>query len=189
MAAGRKSPDEVVQNRRTQIGIIAARLSKDGRIITVPAIRAELIKTKEFSEISESQVWHDYRYVCSENTFVKDMAQYTYSQMVENDYNGYVWIYDEARKNYEKKWTQSKQIRYQDNKSKGKWKTETVITEELAAPKARFLEIMIAAKKAMADIREGRSQKISVALLQHEFGQTKRELDILRAKATSQATS
>jgi chorismate-pyruvate lyase len=94
--------------------------------------------------------------------------------MVETAYTNYAWIYNEARKNYLKKWTLSKTI---IRTSKEGEIIEEVTTEEIAQPKIAFLNIMLNSQKSMEDIIDGRSQNVSVALLSQRFMELERELD------------
>lgn len=162
------------KNRQEQIALIITRFHSSGKAVTVYTIQKELKESARKIIVDIRTIYRDLIEINKENSFVKDLAQYHYSKMVEDLYTNYSWIYNEARKNYLKKWTLSKTI---TRISKEEEIIEEVTTEEIAQPKIAFLNIMINSQKAMEDIIDGRSQKISVALLSRRFVEIERELD------------
>lgn len=176
-----------IKTRQQQVALLMTRLQAEGKQIDKITVKEELAKLKTPIVVDESTAYRDIVAVSRKNTFVVDIAQFTYSQMCENSFFNYRWIYNEARKNYEKNWNRNQIIYKKD--SEGFTTEESHVTEELAEPKARFLDIMIKAQQAMDDMREGRTTKVSVALLNHEFVRVREELDNANNKLEEFATA
>ncbi len=162
------------KNRQAQIALLIAKFNSIGQAVTVHTIQKELKKSARPIIVDIRTIYRDLIEINKENSFVLELAQYHYSKMVETAYTNYAWIYNEARKSYLKKWTLSKMI---TRTSKEEETVEEITTEEIAQPKISFLNIMLNSQRFMEDIIDGRSQKISVALLSRRFVELERELD------------
>lgn len=162
------------KNRQAQITLIIAKFNSIGQIPTVYTIQKELKESTRKIIVDIRTIYRDLIEINKENSFVKDLAQYHYSKMVETAYTNYAWVYNQARKNYLKKWTLSKTI---TRTTKEEEIVEEVTTEEIAQPKIAFLNIMLNSQKSMEDIIDGRTQQVSVALISRRFVELERELD------------
>ena len=175
------------EQRRNHVRLLMTRFHSEGKQITGIAVQNELSKFPKPILVSLETIYQDIKAVNSKNTFVRDIAQYNYSQMCENSFHNYSWIYEEARKNYDKSWTLNRTITRKDED--GNVTEEVVETGELASGKQGFLRVMKEAQREMDNLREGRMMKVSVALINNEFVQLKTELENANKKLEEYATS
>lgn len=181
MGRTKNSTEDAIQTRRKIIMLIMGTIRNEGGYASIDAVWNRIKehqitinrkKTKPYSTIDRSTIGEDLRRINIENTFVRDLSQYHYSQLKEDMFGSLQWIYNEAKKNYEKEWTMS---RTTTRETKDGEFTEEVITQPIAGPKASFLNIMKDCTKEMNEILDGRTIQISTALLSQRLGELERE--------------
>ena len=168
------------KNRQEQITLIIAKLNSEGRAVTVFQIQKELRNLTKPIIIDDRTIYRDMVEVSKENTFVRDLAQYSYSKLCQDAWDKYSWIYNEARKCYEKKWMLTRKIIQRDRH--GKIISQRTETGETFQNKSRFLTIMKQAQGSLDGLRNGRTANVSVALINNEFVTLKKELEIANKK-------
>lgn len=168
------------KNRQEQIALIIAKLNSEGSAVTVFQIQKELRNLTKPIIIDDRTVYMDMVEVSKKNTFVRDLAQYSYSKLCQDAWNNYSWIYNEARKCYEKKWILTTKITKKDRN--GRIISQRTETRETFQNKSRFLTIMKQAQGALDGLINGRTANVSVALINNEFVTLKEELKIANKK-------
>ncbi len=177
MARTKGSNEIEVSVRREMIMLVMGSLRNEGQFITTDTVHQRMQqvtqtrkgkKVKPYSSISRATIGDDMKAINVQNSFVRDLSQYHYSALKENIFSSLQWIYNQAKINYEKTWTQSKTI---TRETKDGEYSEEVTTAELAQPKAAFLNIMKDATKEMNEILDAKTIQVSVALLSQRLGQ------------------
>jgi hypothetical protein len=130
-----------LQKRRNQLVIILSRFHAEGKHPTLQALKKELKKLRVEAELST--ISEDLKEINRKNTFVKDLAQYHYSSLCESHLHNMIWIYAEAKKQYQQ--------------------------SEDAKAKNAFLNTMMTAQTAIQEAINGKMMDVSVAMIQNEF--------------------
>lgn len=174
------SPDAIAQ-RREMIMLIMGTIRNEGGYSSIDSVHQRLLqveitqnkkKEKPYKNISRETIADDLRKINRENTFVRDIAQFHYSQIKEDMFASLQYIYRQAKENYEKEWTMSRTI---TRETKDGDFTEEVVTQPIAGPKASFLNIMMNATKEMNELIDGRAKQVSTVLLSQRLGELERE--------------
>lgn len=119
------------------------------------------------------------------NIFIADLTESNYSQMMDDIFEKLSWIEEEAMKQYNRKWTNSKTVT--KNTDKGKI-TETHTTKEIAQPKAAFLSIFKDSQKIKYEFLTGNNIHVSAALLRQKFQQMQQKIFELERQENTNTT-
>jgi len=181
---GRNS-DESVDKRRLVLQEIINDCHKSGNH---PSNRylLEQINKKGFP-ITRMTLYTDRVKLARENTFVRDIAESTYSQIIEDIFNNITFIESEAFEMANKSWTRTKTItRNNSNKKKGQPKTITETHTETndAVTKERFLRLALECQTAKINLLKGDTINITVALLSKKLYQYKLQLEEIAKNST-----
>jgi Fe2+ or Zn2+ uptake regulation protein len=170
----KSSTQEDITLRRQILLQIITKMKKDGQTVNRFTVLPHLKKAG--FDVEEGTVYRDLTALNRENNWVRDLAESNYSAYQEDIALGLDWIITEAKKQYEKKWTQSKRIIKQLPRGK-KLVTieENTITTELAQPKAAFLAIIAKAHELKMKHTNGENINISAALISAEFKELKKK--------------
>lgn len=186
-------PDEIKENKkRNQRGSAEDILIRQKYLSEVedallkklryPPPRAEIIAemAKLGFTMSGSTLYRDQTSNAHKNNFVKElMTEGNYSRFQDHSMQLVTFVEEEAILNYQKTWTMGKTI--QRKTAKGTF-TETVVTEELATPKAQFLTILANVVKLRTDLTNGKNIKLASALAAREHRKLKEQLADLQRR-------
>ncbi len=143
-----------IQKRRDHLVIILSRFHSEGKHPTLQALKEELKKQKVEAELST--ISEDLKEVNRKNTFVKDIVQYHYSSLCESYFHNMIWIYAEAKKQYQQ--------------------------SDDAKVKNAFLNTMITAQTTIQGALNGKMMDISVAMIQNGFAELSHDTKNLKAE-------
>lgn len=141
-----------IQKRRDHLVIILSRFHAEGKYPTLQSLKEELKKLKVEAELST--ISEDLKEINGKNTFVKDMAQYHYSSFCESHLHNMIWIYAEAKKQYQQ---------CEDAKTKN-----------------AFLNTMLNVQTAIQEAINGKMIDVSVAMIQNEFIELSHDVENLK---------
>jgi hypothetical protein len=148
-----------IQKRRDHLVIILSRFHAEGKHSTLQALKEELKKLKVEAELST--ISEDVKEINRKNTFVKDIVQNHYSSLCESYFHNMIWIYTEAKKQYQQ--------------------------NDDAKAKNAFLNTMINAQTTIQGALNGKMMDISVAMIQNEFTELSHDVKNLKAENTKRA--
>ena len=172
--SGRNS-DKVIKERRAVIQQIINDLHKEGKPIR-PKILHEKLKEKGFV-IDTVTLYFDRKFLAENNSWVRDIAESNYSQMIEDHHTNVSYIRDQAMDLAEKSWSKSKAKR----KIAGETTTtETELIEDEANPRERFYRLALDCEKQLLELLKGDVLNYSVAFLQKKLQSYKAEIERLQ---------
>jgi len=152
---------EEVINRRIELAKIIEEFQKEGKLITRHSLIAEL-KKKGFTS-DRYILYNDRTELNKGDTFIRDLTESNFSQMMRDIYNTLSWVETQALEQYEREWTNNKKV-----KKAGKV-VEEHTTGEIAQPKAAFLGIIKDIQKIKYEFLTGNNIQLSAALLSQKF--------------------
>ncbi len=181
---GRNS-DESVEKRRSALQEIINDCHKSGKNPSNKYLLEQL--NKKGFPITRMTLYIDRVKLARENTFVRDIAESTYSQMIEDIFNNITTVEGEAFEMANKSWTRTKTItRNNPNRKKGQPKTitETHIETNDAVSKERFLRLALDCQSAKTNLLKGDVINVTVAMLGKRLDQYRSQLDDIVANST-----
>lgn len=161
--------------RRRALMKIMGDFRKEGKL----ANRSTLQKPLEQAGFpaSTGTIYRDITLINRENTWVKDLVESNYSAFQEHISDMLDFVEQEALDNYNKKWTLDKKTKRVVSNSKGEFESlEETTTQEMAAPKVQFLEIIGKVQQLRMKHTHGDNINISAALLSAELQDAKDKL-------------
>jgi len=164
---------EEVINRRIELAKIIEQFQKEGKLITRHSLIAEL-KKKGFTS-DRYILYNDRTELNKGNSFIRNLTESNFSQMMQDIYQNLSWVEEEAIKQYNRKWTNSKTVE-KVLEIKTKTISEKHTTEEIAQPKVAFLRIIMDIQKLKYEFLTGPNIQLSAALLSQRFQQMQQEL-------------
>jgi len=183
---GRNS-DESVDKRRLALQEIINDCHKSGKHPSNKYL-LEQINKKGFP-ITRMTLYTDRVKLARQNTFVRDIAESTYSQMIEDIFNNVSFIESEAFEMAKKSWIRTKTItRNNPNTKKGQPKTITETHTETndAVSKERFLRLALDCQHAKTDLIKGDVINVTVAMLGKRLDQYKLQLENIIENSTDE---
>lgn len=174
---GRNS-DESVDKRRLALQEIINGCHKSGNPPSNQYLLEQL--SKRGFPITRMTLYTDRRWLAKQNTFVRDIAESTYSQIIEDIFNNISLIESKAFELANKSWTKTKTItRTNPNAKKGQPKTITETQTETndAVPKERFLSLALDCQRERMNLLKGDVTDITVAMLSKRLDQYKLQLE------------
>jgi len=169
--------NELVMKRRKSLSEIIDELQKTGKPITRDGL-IEQVKKLGYKNYNRNTLFDDRTFLNKGNTFIASLTESNYSQYMEDIFSQLTWVEEQAMQQYEKEWTNSKLVT-KDDPEKG-ITTEKHTTDELAQPKAAFLNIIKDIQKIKYEFLTGNNIHFSAALLMKKFQQMQQELFELR---------
>ncbi|MGC1709911.1 MAG: hypothetical protein WA799_08955 [Nitrosotalea sp.] len=160
-----------INNRRDALKKILERFRREGKTINRFTVQAPLRDAGYDVEVGT--IYRDLTAVNRENTWVRDLVESNYSEYQQQIADSLAWIEKEAQEQYAKKWTLSKTTKKENHNGTS---TESVVTQELAAPKASFLGIIAKVQELKMKHTHGDNINISAALLARELQDAKLQL-------------
>lgn len=171
---GRNS-DAVIKKRRDTVQLIINDLHKEGKPIRPRTIH-ERLKEKGY-EVDTVTLYFDRKYLAEHNSFVRDIAESNYSQMIEDHHTNVSHIRDQALELAEKLWQKTKAKR----KIAGETTTtETEMIEDEAIPRERFYRLALDCERQLLELLKGDVLNYSVAFLQKKLQTYKAEVERLQ---------
>lgn len=167
-----KNTHDDILIRRTILSGIITKLKREGKTINRFTLKP-LLQRAGF-DVDESTVYRDLTALNRENTWVRDLAESSYSAYQEDISDTLDWVVHQAKIQYKKKWTASKQMKKETGKG---IVTEIVTTQELASPKTAFLNIILKAQELKMKHTNGENINVSAALLTKEFHEIKKRYE------------
>ena len=167
-----KSTVKDITERQALLKQIIDDYKKKGRQPSRKDLLVEL--EKRGHHIDMSTLYRDKTAINSENYFVVDIAETNYSAYMEEIWESYELIKQEAIKNYEKDWVITKEIERSKNEP------ETITEKIYGHPdsKLRFLKLLKEATDSQVSLLKGDTLDVSVGFLGKKLGQYKEELTI-----------
>lgn len=171
--------DLQIATRQRHIMMIISQMKAEGiNNILDSEVQRRLLRETGI-KVSLTTIGTDIDEINIENTFVKDIASKYYSKMNQQSITNYLFVQQEAIKQYGKSWTQNKTS---IKKTPDGTIKEDVTTGELSHPKAEFLRLYMDAEKLIQETLNGKACDISVAMIGSEHKRLKNELEILQRK-------
>lgn len=131
-------------------------------------------------KVDMSTLYKDRTFISQSNTFIEDITVSNYSGYMQDIWDNLEWVEQQAQINYEKKWTNSKVVYHES--ADGEISEERHVTDELAAPKSKFLEIFRDTQKIKMEFLQGKNVHLSAALLRNKFDSLNDEISDLRGQ-------
>lgn len=179
---------EITSRQRNLMWILADLRTKGNSKPTLKTLQKELQRSTRI-QVSLNTIERDWQEINAENTYVKDLATKNYSLLTRQSAQFLEWVKMEAKKNYDKTWTQGRKITRTITTPKGDTEViEDTTTAELAAPKAQFLRLAMDAEKLINDINNGRACDLSVVMMADTFRSMETENDIMKKNLESMAS-
>jgi len=167
----KRSNNNMVNNRRVELQKIIDEFKKKGVPITRQGLIDELQKKGYTS--NRNILYDDRTALNKDNTFISDLTESNYSQMMQDIYEKLSWVEEQAMTQYNKKWTNSKLVT--KNTAQGTFE-ETHTTDEIAQPKAAFLSIIKDTQKLKYEFLTGNNIHLSAVLLMQKFQQLNQKI-------------
>lgn len=181
---GRNS-DESVDKRRSVLQEIINDCHKSGKHPSIQYLLEQL--SKKGFPITRMTLYTDRVWLARQNTFVRDIAESSYSQIIEDMFNNISFIESESFEMANKTWSRTKTItRNNPNKKKGQPKTLTETQTETndAVPKERFLRLALDCQTAKINLLKGDVTNITVAMLGKRLDQYRSQLEEIIKNST-----
>lgn len=174
---GRKKIADV-EKRREKLQEILNDNFANGSILTSKMIMDKM-KDAKFPYSNRRDLYRDRVALAKNNSFVRDMAESTYSANMEESFEVFTHIRDEALRLAGSEWEKRKHKT--KNADTGVSTENETITDE-AGPKNMFLNLAMNAEKCRVDMMNGDLLNYSVAFLGKKLNQYKTQLAELEAK-------
>lgn len=120
----------------------------------------------------------------SKNSYIRNFLP-NYSAFQQEIAENLDWVINEAKRNYNKKWTQT--IQTQRETKDGKFKIQTIKTE-LAGPKKMFLDVVLKAVDLQQQHAGGQNVQIAAVVIQKELQDKKKIIKLLELKVVKDKT-
>jgi len=179
--SNKKSTDEQV-NRRIDLQKIIDAAKKKGIPITRKYLISQL-KKKGYT-IDKSTLYRDRTFLNQNNTFIRDIAESNYSEMMQDIWEKLEWVEEQALLQYDKKWTNSKEIKRQIyDKDEGVVTLhDMILTDELSQPKSAFLNLIKDIQKQKFEFLTSHNVHLSAAMLARKLTLYKNQIAELQNK-------
>jgi hypothetical protein len=167
-----QTPQEEIKKRQLKLKDIIYEASLDGKFLTQKEV---LEKLKEAGyKISRSELTRDKRAIATQNDFIRDLAEHNYSQFMEESFNLYTAIREEALALAGSSWVKRT---VKDKTTDEGGSHEVVNVTDEAGPKKMFYELALNAENSRVQMLKGDVLNYSVAYLGKKLDQYKAIID------------
>ena len=184
IAKGTRSTKDYTERRRVALQNIINDLHKERRHIT-EKILLEKLDAKGY-KIKRSSLYEDRVALAKENTFIRDLAESSYSQVIEEVYNDITLIKEKCLALAEKDWVRrlikEKPTGAIDKDGKPVVRVERLIEENESAPKQNFYALALKCDEQIMNLMRGDLLNVSVALLARKLDHYRSEIELLKQK-------
>lgn len=172
-----RNTDVIIDTRRKVLMNIINEMHRTDQHIRPKTLLAKLAESGY--KIDRMTLYYDRKFLAETNTFVRDIAESTYSQMIEDCHNNICYIRDQAIELASKTWQKSKAKR---RNTAGQEMTETELTEDEAVPRERFYRLALDCEKQIMELLKGDVMNYSVAFLSKKLQRYKQEIQKIQTE-------
>lgn len=184
IAKGTRSAKDYTARRRVKLQSIINDLHKD-RLHITEKILLERLDTAGY-KIKRQQLYLDRVVLAKENTFIRDLAESSYSQIIEEVYNDITLIKEKCLALAEKDWVRrlikEKPTGAVDKDGKPVVRVERLIEENESAPKQNFYALALKCDEQIMNLMRGDLLNVSVALLARKLDHYRSEIELLKQR-------
>lgn len=174
----KKQPTDLeIEKRQSVLADVILKIQTKNNVVVWQHILKEM-KRSGYPEYTRMMLYTDRTALNSKNNYIRNFLP-NYSAFQEEIAINLDWVINEAKRNYNKKWTQSIQT-VRETKD-GKFKIQTIKTE-LAGPKKMFLDVVLKAVDLQQQHAGGQNVQIAAVVIQKELQDKKKIIKGLEFK-------